>query len=582
MPVPPASPGSRAPGRGARLLIGLVFLGAAGFWAYTALNRGEPKAATRVHVRVVDEAGRPLSRAQARTRYGGTWLNLDQHGEVVVLDPRTRAGLPDPFEALSDAFEARAPFHAARRGRRPDVRVFGCNAYLCVIALEPCGLLRLGVAPSGFPGARATVDPDGAEERWRLTEGLDVIRAGEAATYAVFAGAPALWVTLEGDRGVAQVRLELPAPGLGQLLERSLGPEPALPIRGRVRLPDGAWVPSLHGRLEVRELREDGRPAIARPSVVVAPDGAFAVEYAGQGRFELSALLPFANVALPVGAAAGDGEVRIEATPRPWIELSPASLVALKPSPRVSLFAVSGGDDLLEEGGAVALERSLAVAAPAAGVYRVVVATRASEAGPARSGEVQVLVPAEGAVPAELTLTDLPHGTLKVLADPVPEPGGEVRVAPDRMRTLLPRLATQAEFLYLPVGRALCSASWRDPTLADELFVADMTADATTELRLAPVKGGRVRLVLAGTWAEHARGALVLRISAGQTPYGAAEGLLPLAREGSVPVYQTRAALRPGPYRATVHRAGAGDGPTLAVEFTLEAGQVVEARVSAP
>jgi hypothetical protein len=576
--VPPSS-ASPPPSRRARLLIGLVFLAVAGFWGWVALSRPAP-AAVQVTVRVVDGQGKPVPKAQVRSRYGGEWQEAAADGRVTLSDPRTRAAHGDAAGALADALEARASFFASRRATPPKVRATGEGRFEADLTLERCGILRIGVAPAGFPGARATIDADGPQERWRRINGLDVIRAGEAATFAVFEGAPPLWATLEGDRGVAQVRIELPAPGLGQELERSLGPEQAQPIRGRVTLPEGATLPSLHGVIEVLELREKGDPLV-RPAVRVEPDGRFAIEYAGRGSFRLTARLAFADVALPVNAAAGDDGVPVPATPRPWIEVGPSELAKQAAGATVTLLD-AGGKDVLPAGGAIAFERGLAVAAPGAGTYRLVVALPGNDEGPPRAGEASVVVPAAGVTPATLTLAEQPHGAIVLELRDVPEPGGEVRLGDGRSRTLLPKLGTSATFTNVSLGKASVSVSFRDKAWADELLVADVSADGPTRLALAPVRGGRARFVVAGTWAEHETAALVLTLAAGDSPYGAAEGTLPLQRDGTVPVVVPRAALRPGRYRGEVRVAGRPAGRRLEVAFDVTAGGTVEIQAREP
>ncbi|MFM8980475.1 MAG: hypothetical protein ACKOSS_08440, partial [Planctomycetia bacterium] len=541
------------------LLLGLLFLAlavASGAYALLGMRRAPQ---VRVRVQVRDTQGRPLPKALVRTRSGGDWLALAADGTLELLDPATRKD-PDVAAALADALEAKAAFHAARSGARPAVLAAGEGRYEATLVLEACGMLRVGVAPSGFASARARIDPDGSAGRWRVVEGHDVVRSGEAATWAVFADAPALWATLEGERGVAQVRIELPAPSPGQLLERSLGPEPALPIRGRVLLPGDERVPSLHGVLEVQELRE-GKAPLARPSVRIERDGRFALEYVGRGRFQLAARLPFAEAGAPVTALAGAEDVALPARARPWAELGPAALASGARELGVSVFAAESDGlqpaaSLLPEEGALPTDAGLCVALPGPGRWRVLLAAPGSDEAPPRSGEVTVEAAGAGPVPATLALADLPHGSVELQAREVPARGGEARLG-GRVRTLLPKVGERAAFAHLPVGRQPLHVAWREPGLCDELLDVEVRAGEVTRVTLAPTPGGSLRVDATGTWLA-AEPRLALRIVAGASPYGTAEGLVTLLREGTQPVFASSGALRPGTYRARVHPPGDG------------------------
>lgn len=579
-----STPASPAPARRAlRLVLGLLFLLAALCWgAYAVLGlRGGP--GVEVLVRVQDARGQPLPKALVRTRYGGAWTPLGPEGTLRLRDPSLRED-PDVAAALADALQAKAAFHARRPGTAAQVVAAGDGRWQATLVLEPCGMLRVGVAPSGFASARARLDPDGPAGRWCVVEGSDVVRAGEAATWAVFAGAPpSLWATLEGDRGVAQVRIELPVPSLGQLLERSLGPEPALPIRGRVRVAGDARLPSLHGMLEVEELRE-GRPPLARPSVRVEPDGRFAVEYAGRGRYRVRARLAFAHDPQPVEALAGAEGVLLEVQPRPWAELGPAALAQGARDLSVSVHGADGVDRLPAEG-ALPTASGLCVALPGAGDWHLVLSAPGTDEAPPRAGEVRVQAPAEGPVQATATLDERPHGGVELEVRGVPERGGEVRLH-GRVRTLLARVGTRASIAHLPTGSLPLRVSWRDPTLAEELLEVEVRAGETTRVDLAATPGGRVRIDASGTFlAGETR--LALRLVAGASPYGRAEGLVGLVREGGTgdtggaSIFASGVALRPGEYHARVHREGDGTH-WLAVHLQVEAGKPCTVRATEP
>lgn len=581
---PPASPA--AVSRRARILIGVVFLAAAAGWAVFALRRNPQPVGQTVRVHVVDLAGAPVPGAQVRTRYGGEWVAADKRGEAALASPRVKQGLAE-VDALVDALEARATFHAMRHGRRAEVVRAADGALDATFRLEHCGLLRLAVAMTAHADAKATLDPDPARERWRLAEGSEVVRAGQAATFAVFPGAERLWVTLEGLQGVAQHRIAIPAPGPGFLLEKTLFPGPARPIAGLVttRAAAAPMAATLAGVLEVEELAEGGvrQP---RGAVRIEPDGAFSVDFTGENqRFALRPYCAFAATPEEVVVESGTVDVRIDATPLPWIEVGPADLGRMNPLPNVALFARGASLDVLPENGVFATEQGLRVATPGAGAYVLSVAARGSTESPPRSGEAQVTVPEAGPVSVQVALADLPHGRLSLALDAVPAGGGEVRVLPDRVRTVLalPKDG-QVPFAHLPVGRAFVAAHWRDANVARSFAVAEIADGATATVKLAVQRGGRVEWDVTGTLVEDEPRAWALHIPAKTTPYGEAEGTLPLARRwtGGALILATDAALLPGAYRAELHSTVPGAGPGLQVTFEVRADEVTRVRVKTP
>jgi hypothetical protein len=579
--APPVSSSRRA-----RVLIGVVFLTVAAGWAWFALRRTAKSADTTVRVRVVDLAGAPVPGAQVRTRYGGEWFRVDARGEALLESPTVNQGVSDPAAALADALEARATYHAMRHGRHAEVARAPDGTYDATLRLEHCGLFRLGVALTAYAEAHATLDSDPARERWRVVEGNDVVRAGQAATWAVFAGADRLWVTLEGPQGIAQHRLSVPAPGPGFLLEKTLFPGPARPIRGFLtpNAAPGTTAATLAGVLEVEEIAEGG-VRIPRAPVRIEADGWFRVEYVGEGRFVLRPRCAFADTPEAVTVRGGDAEVRIDAVPRPWIEVGPAELSRLSPPPVVALFVTGASRDVLPADGVFATDQGLRVAVPGPGVYTLSVATRGTAAAAPRAGEARLSVAGAGAVAAKVALADLPHGHLDVTFDSVPAGGGEVRVLPDRSRTVLAVAGrAQASFPNLPVGQAFVAVHWRDADVARAFAVADVTAGGTSRVNVAPERGGRVEWDATGTAAEDEPRAWALRIPAGTTPYGPAEGTLPLTRRwtGGVLVLATEVALKPGAYRAELHSTASDANARLPVAFDVRAGETTRVHAKAP
>jgi hypothetical protein len=578
--VPPAS--RRAP-----LLIGVVFLAAAAGWAWYALKRTSKETGGTVRVKVVDLAGTPVPGATVRTRYsdGGAWVGANAAGEAVLESPRVNQGIADPAAALADALEARATFHAMRHGRLAEVTRAQDGTYDATLKLEHCGVLRLALAMTAFADASARLDPDPARERLKLLEGRDVVRVGEAASWAVFPGAEKLWVTVGGHQGVAQHRVALVAPGPGFLLEKTLFPGPARPIRGFVTTQSapGTVAATLAGVLEVDEVIEGGE-RIPRDPVRVLPDGWFSVDYTGEGRFVLQPRLAFADTPTELIVRGGDGEVRLDAVPRPWIEVRPADLAKLAPAPVISLFTAGGSKDVLPENGVYATDQGLRVALPGPGVYVLSVAVRGNDAAPPRAGEAQVTA-SSGPVEAQITLAERPSGTLGVALESVPKGGGDVRVLPDRARTVLTRPKDgQVAFANVPVGRALVAIQWRDPDSARQFLTAEVVAGKPTAIRAEVVRGGRVEWDATGTPVEDEARGWALRIPVGTTPYGPAEGTLPLTRRWTAGalVLSTDAALKPGTYRAEIHSTAPGGGAALPVTFDVKAGQTTRVSLKTP
>lgn len=590
-PPPAARPPSRA-GR-ARVLAGLLFLALAAGWAGVALRwwgpgRSGDGAPTTVQVRVLDAAGQALREVEVRSRYGGAWQRPAADGRVdlalLPLGPEAAGGpgeAGDPLAArLADALEVRAAYAAARRGRQAEV-LHAEGRLSATFHVEPCGLLTLLVPQTGFREVRATLDPDPGTERWRLLEGREVVRGGEAATWAVFGEAVDVGLTLEGDQGVARQRVVVRAPGPGHRVEHTLFPRPAAPISGRVRAADDSAPPSLAGVLDVRELPPTG-PPVEHPSVRIAPDGAFEVQYAGAARYELTPRVGFLAPGGRREAEGGDRDLELPLAPRPWLELERSLLPPGGPLPRVLLRREGADDDVLPAFGVLLTAQRLAVAAPAAGAYRLLLSTAGDDEAPPRSGEARVEVPAAGPVPVTLSLAPLPHGTVEVRIAAVPPRGGDVTLLPERTRTWLQGFEGRAAFPHVPTGRAYALVRWRDPALAADLLTGEVAAGATLALTARAEPGGWVRVDLAGTPAERSAAPWALRLAAGATPYGDAEGTLPLVREGAGTRATGLFALRAGAYRAHLHARTPDGPPPLPLAFTVQAGATTLVRAAGP
>lgn len=581
MPTP-SRPDRRPPAsRAVRVLLGAFFLTVAGGTAWYALARPRSAPVRVVTVRALDVQGRPVPGAEVRTRYGGEWVRVDAGGLARLEAPRVREGQPDVAAALADALEARGTYHRLRRDRRARVARRDDGSYEAEFRLEHCGLLRLGVAMTAYASARATLDADPVRDRWRVVEGNDVVRAGQAATWAVFAGAPRLWVTLEGDRGVAQERVPIEPPGPGFLLERTLFPHPSRPIRGRL-VAEGGPAATLEGVLEVTELPEGAEP-VPRLPVRIEPDGTFQVDYTGEGRFQLVPSCAFVAVEDLLDervAHGGDEDVRLPCRPRPWIVLATAEPLATPPS--VSLARTSGSSrapPVLPRDGA------WWVAVPGGpGTYTLTVATHGSDAAAPRSGQAQVTVEGAGPTRVALALTDLPHGTVVVRPSTVPGRGATARVLPDRERTLLPRPDEAATFLNVPVGKAFVEVTWHEPGWARCFAAADVRAGETAVVGVSPEPGGSVRFDVSGTSAADAAEPWVLGLLFAATPYGLTAGNVPLRRTlvDGAPTLATEGALRAGRYRAEL-RSTRGDPPTpILVEFDVRPQAVSDVVVKGP
>ena len=180
------------------------------------------------------------------------------------------------------------------------------------------------------------------------------------------------------------------------------------------------------------------------------------------------------------------------------------------------------------------------------------------------------------------TLAPRPHGTVEVLCAQVPARGGDVTLLPERTRTWLQGFPGRAAFPHVSPGQAHVLVRWRDPALAADLLAGEVAEGQTLALQARAEPGGTLRLDLAGTPAARSPEAWALRLAAGSTPYGAAEGTLPLAREGVSDVFAGLFALRPGAYRGEVHPRTPGGGAALPVRFTITAGASTLVKAAAP
>lgn len=564
--------------------MGALFLLLAAFWAAVALGLfggRATQAPLNLRVRVLDPDGAEVPEVQVRSRYGGDWLRPAPGTGLVdasrlPLGPRTGSTL----EALVDALEVRGAYVAMRRGRRADVLERG-DEFEATFRVERCGLLRLALGPTALREVRVVVDADPGAERWRLLEGRDVVRPSEAATWAVFPDADTVGVTLEGDQGVARERRLFPAPGPGFLLEHTLFPLPAAPIGGALHVAEGVLPPTLVGVLEVEELPEGGAP-VRHPDVRIGADGRFRVEYAGARRYRLTPRGGFFHTGSGREATGGQDAVEIAVAARPWIEVGPAPLASLESPPDVALFAAAGGSDLLTPGSVLRVPTGLSVAAPRSGRYRLLVLRRGTDEAPPQSGEVEVDVPSQGSVAAEALLEPLPHGTLELTSARVPARGADVTVLPDRRRTWLQGFPGDARVPHLPVGRAFVRVRFNDPAWAVDVLAADVRAGETARLTVRVEPGGRVAFDAQGSALAHSADPWALRLLAGQTPYGTAEGTLDLVREGGTSTFVTVGSLRAGAYQAQVHRRVPSDEPPLPVRFVVTAGSTTRVPLGAP
>ncbi len=579
-------PASRPLTRRARLLLGLLFLALAAGWALIALGGltrgGEPS--VRLFVRVVDEQGRDVPRADLRSRYGGAWLTPAGTGEVDAGLLPLRGTEGALAARLEDALEARAAFHAARAG--PTVRVESApdGALRATLTLQRCGLLRLAVAPSALAQVRAVVDADPGQERWRLLEGREVVRPGEAATWAVFAGAERIGVTLEGDQGVARQRLSLPAPGPGFLAEQTLFPLPATPIAGRIEVVEGLAPPTLAGELRVEETPPDG-PPVAHPSVQIGRDGSFSIPYAGPRRYAVRPLLGFAREGPPQAVEGGADGVVVPVVARPWLTLHGvagaerftfgltwAGEGAPEPPP-------PGWASHLPSGGVAVDGDAVHVAVPWPGPWRVTATCRGSDETPPLAAEAQALAPESGGARAPWSAVPRPHGTVRVSMDRVPRRGGEVLLLPDRRRTWLQGFPGLAELPHVAVGRALLRVRWNDPDLATVLLAGEVEAGATLTLPVTAEPGGHLSLDLGESPAALRALPLGLHVLPGRSPYGEAEGTWDLVRVGAGSEWRALGALRPGSYAAALHPRVPSDLPPVPVTFEIGAGRTTVVRL---
>jgi hypothetical protein len=487
-----------------------------------------------------------------------------------------RAGEAPSAGALAGAVRARARFYALRDGFDPEVAARPDGSWSMRFALHHHGVLRLHVRDTHLGRPKAWLEPDEPLRRWEAMDRGNVARPDEPAAYRVYPDLATLAVRLVGEpdangaNGVATRRYLLAAPAPGFVVEKTLVPDEARPVLGRVLTPEGPEVPSLRGTLAVRELSVQGR-VIEHDDVGVEEDGSFVLRTVGEGRYELRAQGPYYTATEPLVVEAGGLAELPGARTRPWLDVTCAPFDPAGSPPR------SYCDEAWPDPTSalrVAPDR-WHVPLRTAGTCRLYLRVRGSAAEPPREGQGEVQAADAGPTPVAIDLAPVANGTLLVRAEPealAAGGGATVRVgAGVREATLLPRLAEEARFEHLPVGPWEIEVTWRDAGAAVERRHALVEAEGTTALTVRHRPGGRLVLHGRGPGATGSTKDVMLLVRS--DAQGAEPWFVPCARRGPAPLWTPAAPLPAGAYRAEVRGANRVEE---VLEFVIEAGRTTD------
>ncbi len=469
----------------------LLALGTAAWWIVRPPERGDEGLV--VYVEALDEAGRPASRAQVERVFEARMQGLDAEGRARLTHVVLRElDTPSPA-SIARALRVRAPFHASRRGDRPEITRREDGGWVLRVTLHAHGLLRLYVDPPAQGACKAFLEDTDRDEGWEAVEGRQIARPGAPASYRVFAGAGELRTRIEGvaDRDgavtVATRKYVFAPPPPGHVVEHVLKPDPVAPILGRLSVsgsaPGDRKPPTLRGHVRVTQLtREGGRIPLAL--VTVRDDGSFLARRTGKGRYELVADLDFFPGTTTVEAAGGD-----------MVEMAPAGPA------RFAILVHRGVDtrqraptfDLESEGGGGAIRSApflgdngrTFVALPAANAFRVTMRVAGTDDLPPLVGTARL--PADqGDEPLALAVREAPHGTLVVettKASWAASRGATLQCL-GRRATLLRGLRETVTLHNVAAGDVPVRLQWDDDPACASEAVIDVPADGTATVTM--------------------------------------------------------------------------------------------------
>lgn len=466
----------------------LAALGGAAFWL--ARPPAPADEGLVVHVYVTDAGGTPLKNAQAERLFDPGWKVVDEDGYRKLARLRLKADASEPSAAaIREAVRVRAPFYTLRRGFEPAIEAREDGSWEARYALHHHGVLRVHVQGTHLGPAKAYLEAD-HDDRWEAMDQGNVARPGSPAAFRIYPGMEHVVVRLEGEPdkdgiiAVATRRAFVPAPNAGHILEKHLVPDEVKPIIGTVVPPPGPRPPSLAGTLHVTELAPGGRRIEHEPTAI-DDEGFFAVRRVGAGRYELRAAPDFLGPPEPV-TVEGGGEVDVDgASPRPWVVLD---LEGLDAADWAGPFVLN--DAATPAPGVIRAPRSVTVALPGAGTWRVWTEGPGTDGSPPRRLQAVVQARAEGEHEARPEVAALPHGRLlvKTTRESWTRAKGATVTVGRRHRTLLPRLAEEASFEHVRAGRTRVRIEWSDRDVAEaEVDVPDGgTAEVTFSREATP------------------------------------------------------------------------------------------------
>ncbi len=530
-----------------------------------------------VHVYAKDSNGVPVTRAQVQRRFAPGWMPMGDDGYVRLTRVALRLGETPSNDAVAAAVEVKARFHANRSATPPAVRQREDGSYEAVFTMQAHGLLRLTLAPTQLPGARAALEPDPVLQRWEAVDGMAVARSGQPVLYRIYPELDRCRVHVMGDEGTASIRGSFECPSPGFIIERTVHALPSRPIVGKVLPPKGVAPPTLSGRVEVEQVSPDGSLIPMEP-VVLHASGSFEIPYAGPGEYRLRAFPGFTGPTETKTVRGGTDFDFENAEARPWLVVEHPDFDSTTREGRfVVLRHVEGGVERVSiQDGVIAEATRTLIALNGPGQHDVHLTLPGTDTLTPLKTTVGVMVNAAGPHTLTMKLEQAPAGRLHVSAsaDVVNAMRGASVVLPGgRTLSWLKGDTQGVTFDHVPVGGITVTVLWQDGRHAIEFLRADILDEAATRVEVKRVIGGTLQVV-PGNDTRRPDGPLLVAFEAEHNPYGTTGNVICTWDPGTGR-WRADWRLRPGAYRATL-RSPTSDASFGDVSFEIQANETTD------
>ena len=505
-----------------RILIPLLFLSlAVATYALVYSSRDRDARSTadqRVVVYVQDTHGQAVSRAQVRTRFGGSaWQACDDRGLLVLRDLVLRPDAEWTPDAVAEAVQARAPYFTQRKGTFPAVSKDPEGAWNIHFTLQHHGVLRLSIRDSHLGKMRASIHPATTpKSSIEVMDGRSIARPDHPAAFRVYPDCEKLVVILRAERGMEAVRaatqiIELRPPGTGGLIDRLLVPKPCKPIMGRVASSAGTELPPGAGDVVIEQLGSNGARYALDAVTPLMVNGSFVAPQTGDARYAITVRSPYLEDVATVQCNGGDDVVVEGARLRPWLEIRPSDPALGGRPVRLEAESVAKPPTVFTVDGRARTVFRIPIQTSGRHVVRGVVPGTESHA-PYRAEKEIDATDKSGPIKVELDWAATPFGVVKarfresdtwksrgakLTLIPIDEPG-TTRTGPraSRPRTLLEGSSAAQSFGRVSPGLWMVRAEFINTDTALQLIRVSVKAGDNQTVEVPRVQGSHVRMTL--------------------------------------------------------------------------------------